>query len=79
VRSKLINTNIKGFKKDTDTGIILNANYSDLETYYKQKELIKQARKHNEYRETTDKKLLELKNEVAELKDLLKQILESKL
>jgi translation elongation factor EF-4 len=57
--------NSPGFIKDTRTGVILNTNQSDIK---RKKELLEKAKR--------DKLELEqLKSDVAEIKDLLRQIL----
>lgn len=59
-----LNTNIDGYLKDEETGVIVNTNLGDYERFVLQK------RQHLEYLQTKDN-ITKLQEEMAELKRLL--------
>jgi len=61
-------TNIPGYKKDKDTGVIINNNQSELTAYKKQKEAILERNK-------LAKKVQDLEKELADQKKMIQAIL----
>jgi hypothetical protein len=59
-----LNTNVEGYKKDKDTGIVINTNYDDYARFVLQKN------QHKEYLKTKED-IASLQTEMAELKKLL--------
>jgi hypothetical protein len=59
-----LNTNVEGYKKDKDTGIVVNTNYDDYSRFVLQKN------QHKEYLKTKED-IASLQMEMAELKKLL--------
>lgn len=60
----LLNTNIDGYKKDQDTGIVINTNYDDYDRFVLQKN------QHKEYLKTKED-IASLQKEMLEMKRLL--------
>lgn len=59
-----LNTNVEGYKKDKETGVVINTNYDDYARFVSQK---------NQYKEylKTKEDIASLQTEMAELKRLL--------
>lgn len=60
----LLNTNIDGYLKDSETGIVINTNHADYERYLQQKN------QHKEYLKTKED-IAFLQREMLEMKKLL--------
>lgn len=62
--SELVKTNIPGYYKDENSGLIVNTNETEYDRYVMQKI------QHKEYMKTKEQ-ITSLKNEMAEIKKLL--------
>lgn len=62
-----------GLVKDTRTGIVVNTNTSEIEAAKERKRRKKEQR---ESQEEINKTVVELKEEIGEIKNLLKQLIE---
>jgi uncharacterized protein YaaQ len=66
---EFIKTNIPGYIKNANTGVIINTNMDELR-------LVKTAIKSAKDRKQTNKKMKNLEDEITELKNLVSKLLE---
>lgn len=76
--SKLINTNVSGFVKDSETNVVLNTNFDDLNKFKQEREKIKKQREQNASLETVKSEVNDLKSELSEIKTLLMALVKDK-
>lgn len=68
-KQELLKTNVPGFLKDPETGVVINNNYNELEAHYMARQ---KAKELAEVKNNVD----ELKRNFNEIKTMLRQILE---